>query len=64
VGKGPIGFANPTLYANPQMFNDITVGDQSLGGCGTNGFSYAPVRITLINEFNKRLIDFRRAGIP
>jgi tripeptidyl-peptidase-1 len=39
VGKGPIGFANPTLYANPQMFNDITVGDQSLGGCGTNGFS-------------------------
>jgi tripeptidyl-peptidase-1 len=28
VGKGPIGFANPALYANPQMFNDITVGDQ------------------------------------
>ncbi|KAE9375731.1 subtilisin-like protein [Stipitochalara longipes BDJ] len=31
VGKSPIGFVNPTLYANPQTFNDITVGDQSLG---------------------------------
>jgi tripeptidyl-peptidase-1 len=28
MGKSPIGFVNPTLYANPQMFNDITVGDQ------------------------------------
>lgn len=42
VGKSPIGFANPTLYANPQIFNDITIGDQSLGGCGTNGFSCVP----------------------
>jgi len=39
VGKKPIGFANPTLYDNPQMFNDITVGDQRNGGCGTIGFS-------------------------
>jgi tripeptidyl-peptidase-1 len=46
VGKGPIGFANPTLYANPQMFNDINVGDQSQGGgCGTSGFSCVPVRL-------------------
>jgi hypothetical protein len=45
AGKGPIGFANPTLYANPQMFNDITVGDQSNGGCGTNGFSCVPVSL-------------------
>jgi len=46
IGKGPIGFANPTLYANPQMFNDITVGDQSSGGCGTNGFSCVPVSLS------------------
>lgn len=39
AGKGPIGFANPTLYAHPEMFNDITKGNQAGGGCGTNGFS-------------------------
>jgi tripeptidyl-peptidase-1 len=26
AGKGPIGFLNPTLYAHPEMFNDITEG--------------------------------------
>ncbi|KAI1321095.1 subtilisin-like protein [Xylariaceae sp. FL0255] len=26
IGKGPVGFLNPTLYANPSMFNDITSG--------------------------------------
>lgn len=26
VGKGPIGFLNPSLYANPLMMNDITNG--------------------------------------
>jgi len=26
AGKGPIGFLNPSLYANPEMFNDITSG--------------------------------------
>ena len=48
AGKPVIGFVNPTLYQNPGMFNDITVGDQSKGGpngdgnpsaCGNNGFS-------------------------
>lgn len=51
IGKGPIGFANPAIYAMNDYggcFNDITVGDQSLGGaagdrgysaCGNNGFS-------------------------
>lgn len=39
VGKKPIGFVNPTLYANPQMFNDITVGDGSWVPCGSNYFS-------------------------
>ncbi|KAM3511443.1 hypothetical protein MY11210_004935 [Beauveria gryllotalpidicola] len=28
VGKPPIGFANPALYANPGMLNDVTVGSQ------------------------------------
>jgi len=38
AGKKPIGFVNPTLYANPQMFNDITVGDGSWVPCGSSGF--------------------------
>ncbi|MCJ1231705.1 Tripeptidyl-peptidase sed1 [Toensbergia leucococca] len=37
VGKSTIGFVNPTLYANPQVLHDITVGSNP--GCGTNGFS-------------------------
>lgn len=36
VGKSTVGFVNPTLYANPQVFHDITVGNNS--GCGTPGF--------------------------
>ncbi|KAI1325715.1 putative alkaline serine protease AorO [Xylariaceae sp. FL0255] len=36
VGKNPVGFVNPTLYAHPEMFHDITVGNNS--GCGTPGF--------------------------
>ncbi|OAA55092.1 Peptidase S8/S53, subtilisin/kexin/sedolisin [Cordyceps fumosorosea ARSEF 2679] len=49
--QGPLGFLNPTLYQNPGMFNDITSGDQHLGGpngdgapseCGNNGFSAVP----------------------
>jgi tripeptidyl-peptidase-1 len=38
-GKSPIGFVNPTLYANPQMFNDITLGDNSLSACSGKFFS-------------------------
>lgn len=37
VGKGPVGFMNPTLYANPQVLNDITNGGNQ--GCGTPGFN-------------------------
>ncbi|KAH8690679.1 peptidase S8/S53 domain-containing protein [Talaromyces proteolyticus] len=37
VGKGPIGFINPVLYANPHVLNDITNGTNV--GCGTEGFS-------------------------
>ena len=36
MGKGPLGFLNQILYAHPEMFNDITAGDNP--GCGTNGF--------------------------
>ena len=40
IGNGPIGFENPTLYANPGILNDITVGNQAQGGCRTKlGFS-------------------------
>lgn len=37
AGKGPVGFINPVIYANPHAFNDITTGDNP--GCGTNGFN-------------------------
>ncbi|KAK1094542.1 hypothetical protein LTR48_000091 [Friedmanniomyces endolithicus] len=39
-GKGPIGFLNPTIYAHPEMFYDVTVGSNP--GCGTPGFPAAP----------------------
>jgi tripeptidyl-peptidase-1 len=35
-----VGFVNPTLYAHPEVFHDITSGDNA--GCNTNGFSTAP----------------------
>ena len=40
AGKRPIGFLNPTLYANPDAFNDVTIGRNP--GCGTDGFQAAP----------------------
>ncbi|PSK33926.1 Protease KEX1 [Elsinoe australis] len=40
IGKGPVGFLNPTLYANPDAFNDITIGSNP--GCGTGGFNATP----------------------
>ena len=36
VGKGSVGFVNPTLYANPGDLNDVTQGGNA--GCGTGGF--------------------------
>jgi tripeptidyl-peptidase-1 len=38
-GKPTVGFVNPTLYAHPEVFHDITTGSNP--GCGTNGFSTA-----------------------
>ncbi|EJU00428.1 subtilisin-like protein [Dacryopinax primogenitus] len=40
AGKKPVGFLNPTLYANPWMLNDITTGGNQ--GCGTAGFTSVP----------------------
>ena len=39
AGKGPVGFLNPALYANPAAFNDITSGNNP--GCGGDGFAAA-----------------------
>lgn len=39
-GKGSLGFLNPTMYANPSMFNDITNGSNP--GCNTPGFDAVP----------------------
>ncbi|PCG89982.1 Peptidase S8/S53, subtilisin/kexin/sedolisin [Penicillium occitanis (nom. inval.)] len=40
AGKSPLGFLNPSLYANPSMLNDITNGTNP--GCDTLGFSAVP----------------------
>ena len=37
AGKKPVGFINPTLYRHPEVFNDVTVGNNP--GCNTAGFS-------------------------
>ncbi|QIW97935.1 hypothetical protein AMS68_003453 [Peltaster fructicola] len=37
IGKSAIGFINPVAYAHPEVFNDITEGNNP--GCGTSGFS-------------------------
>jgi tripeptidyl-peptidase-1 len=36
IGKGPVGFINPVLYASPWAFNDIKNGSNP--GCGSAGF--------------------------
>ncbi|KAK1574290.1 Pro-kumamolisin [Colletotrichum navitas] len=40
AGKQPVGFINPTLYAHPEILNDVTNGNNP--GCGTQGFSAVP----------------------
>lgn len=40
LGKGPVGFLNPVLYANPDVLNDVTQGANP--GCGTPGFGARP----------------------
>lgn len=36
VGKSTVGFVNPVLYANPDIFNDVTTGNNSI--CGMEAF--------------------------
>jgi tripeptidyl-peptidase I len=36
AGKGPVGFINPVLYANPSTLTDIKNGSNP--NCGTSGF--------------------------
>jgi tripeptidyl-peptidase-1 len=40
AGKKTVGFMNPTLYAHPEVLNDITNGTNP--GCWTEGFSAVP----------------------
>ena len=40
AGKGPLGFLNPSLYANPSMFTDIINGTNP--DCNTVGFTAVP----------------------
>ena len=40
VGKGPVGFINPVLYKNPQVFHDIINGSNP--NCGSSGFPAVP----------------------
>jgi tripeptidyl-peptidase I len=35
-GMSPVGWVHPTIYAHPEAFHDITVGNNS--GCNTEGF--------------------------
>ena len=37
AGKNPVGFVNPVLYAHPEVFHDITKGNNA--GCNTAGFA-------------------------
>lgn len=50
VGKKSVGFLNPTLYAHPNVLNDITTGGNQ--GCGTPGFTattgWDPVSTTCV----------------
>ncbi|KAH8897407.1 subtilisin-like protein [Thozetella sp. PMI_491] len=39
AGKSTLGFITPTLYAHPEIFNDVTVGSNP--GCDTDGFPAA-----------------------
>lgn len=37
IGKGPVGFINPTLYAHPEVLNDVYNGSNL--GCVDGGFA-------------------------
>jgi tripeptidyl-peptidase-1 len=60
AGKSAVGFVNPLLYANPQVFNDITTGNNA--ACGVNGFAagtgWDPVTGLGTPDYNKLLALF------
>lgn len=64
IGKRPVGFVNPALYAYPEVLTDITVGDNP--SCGTNGFpagkGWDPVTGLGSPNFPKMLELFRTFG--
>lgn len=45
-GKGPIGFVNPVLYANPGVLNDIVNGTSL--GCDSDGFQAVPGYVIIL----------------
>ena len=55
IGKGPIGFVNPVLYANPHVLNDITNGTNV--GCGSDGFSAIEGYVYASFLFESKLIN-------
>jgi tripeptidyl-peptidase-1 len=54
VGKGPIGFVNPVLYANPGVLNDIVNGTNL--GCDSGGFQAVPGYVNSILGYIERLL--------
>ena len=52
ANKPPVGFVNPVLYDHPEVFQDITVGNNS--GCGTPGFYAAEGLLFYIREGKKK----------
>lgn len=65
-GRGPIGFLNPTIYKHPEIFNDVTVGDNP--GCGTRGkFDHATHSLPLFwsfTNFHTQVSLLPRDGTP
>ncbi|KAE9396050.1 subtilisin-like protein [Gymnopus androsaceus JB14] len=64
AGRPPLGFLNPFLYNNTQIFTDITAGDSN-AGCGTDGFNatvgWDPITGLGTPNFRKML---EAAGLP
>lgn len=42
VGKGPLGWLNPLIYAHPEVFNDVTEGNNPVSGAGRSRGSPLP----------------------
>lgn len=47
VGKGPVGFVNPTLYQHPEALNDVVHGKNGFC-CKDCGFEAAPGWVSLL----------------